>query len=670
MSPDPRLVLAQAANLHRTGQIEAAIEGFRQAARLQPSWPDPHRMLAMALLQAGRVKESVQSARAALNLVPNDPHGHLLLGMSLMAAGQADKALHAFDRALRIAPRLNEAQFQAGNALMIQGRFDEAVTRFTRVLESDPIAVEARANRAVALARLKRSQEALADLDYLIGLQPWAPMHHLNKGALLLGQGDAAGAEAAVAAAEKVLELSPGHADALALRGQARFLAGDAASARADYEQAVAAAPERVEIRAMLAQILRRQEAFEEARATADAALALDPKSINALYERAEARRALYDAEGALADLDRVLALDARHADAFVSRSIALQDLNRPHEARVAIDRAVRAAPSHPDALFHYGMDELARGHWVRGWEGYEARGRRAPPSYAALPFTRWDGTSPTDTLVVQSEQGYGDAIQFVRLLPSLADLGHKVRLLAPAPLVPLFSNLDSRIEVVSDLRDLDLTHPGLRWVPLGSLPHLIARDPTTWPAAPYLHPDPERVRQWRHVREQGDFLVGITWQGSTRRVLDLGRSAPLAAFAPLAEIAGVRLVAIQRGAGSEQLDQVSFGGRILRLDDDFDADGAFLDSAALVQALDLVVTTDTSMAHLCGALARPGLVVLRAVPDWRWGRSGSSSVLYPSLELVRQTHAGEWEDVFARVADRIRDQMATPASSPREDMR
>ncbi|QTL01793.1 tetratricopeptide repeat protein [Aquabacter sp. L1I39] len=658
MQPDPRLVLAQAASLHRSGQVDAAIEGFRQAARLQPSWPDPHRMLAMALLQSGRAKEAVQSARTVSTLMPNDPHAHLLLGVGLMTAGQADKAISAFERAIRIAPRLGEAQFQAGNALAATGRFKEAVARYDKALEIDPLGVEALVNRAVALARLKRRDEALGDLDKLIGLQPWAAMHHVNKAALLL-EGGEAGIADAIAAVQKAIEIAPKDPDAWSLLGQARLAAGDIDGARAAHEQAVAAAPERADLRVPLVQVLRYQEVFAEARGHADAAIKLAPRFVGALYERAEVLRALDQPAEALADIDALLALEPRHARALVARAIILQDMNRAEEGRAALDKAARLAPEEADVRLQLGQDDLARGRWEKGWIGYEARGSILPPTYAPLPFTRWDGKETPERLVVLVEQGYGDAIQFARLIPLLADRGVTVRFLTRAPLVPLFRTLDPRIEVSADLDDLDLGAPGLRWVPLGSLPRLLARDPATWPAAPYLTADPERIGQWRHVREEGDFLVGITWQGSTRRVLDIGRSAPLAKFAPLAQIDGVRLVTIQRGAGSEQLDQVEFRGKVLKLDEDFDADGAFLDTAALLQNLDLVVTTDTSMAHLAGALAVPTLVALRAVPDWRWGRAGAQSIFYPSLELVRQRTPGDWDDVFARIADLVRARIA-----------
>lgn len=655
MQPDPRLVLAQAAALHRSGQVDAAIEGFRQAARLQPSWPDPHRMLAMALLQSGRAKEAVQSARTVSTLTPNDPHAHLLLGVGLMTAGQAEKAISAFERAIRIAPRLGEAQFQAGNALAASGRFKEAVARYDKALEIDPLGVEALVNRAVALARLKRRDEALADLDRLIGLQPWAAMHHVNKAALLLEGGDAAVSHA-IAAVQKAIDIAPKDPDAWSLLGQARLAGGDVEGARAAHEQAVAASPDRPDLRVPLVQVLRYREVFEEAKVHADAALKVAPRHVGALYERAEVLRALDEPVAALADIDALLALEPRHARALVARAIILQDLNRADDARGALDKAARLAPEEPDVRLQLGQDDLARGRWEKGWIGYEARGAILPPTYAPLPFTRWDGKETPDRLVVLVEQGYGDAIQFARLVSLLADRGIPVRFLTRAPLVPLFRTLDPRIEVSAELDDLDQGAPGLRWVPLGSLPRLLARDPATWPATPYLKAEAERIGQWRHVREEGDFIVGITWQGSTRRVLDIGRSAPLTKFAPLAEIEGVRLVAIQRGPGSEQLDQVDFRGKVLKLDEDFDTDGAFLDTAALLQNLDLVVTTDTSMAHLCGALAVPGLVALRAVPDWRWGRAGERSVFYPSLELVRQASPGDWDGVFARIAEKVRE--------------
>ncbi|MEW6121516.1 MAG: tetratricopeptide repeat protein [Pseudomonadota bacterium] len=665
MSADPRPLLAEAAALLRAGQLDPAIEGFRRAVALAPNVPDTQRMLAMALLQAGRAKEAAQSARALAQLTPSDPHALLLLGASLLSAGQADKALGQFEKVIQRAPGFAEAQFQAGNALSALGRFKDAAARYTRALELDPRAIEALANRAVALSHLKLHAEALADFDRLIALQPWMPLHLVNKGGLLLEAGDAAGA---AAAAEQALAIAPGQVDALALLGQARLVTLDYEGAAAVLGQAVDAAPVRADLRVLLAQVLRRLERLDDAIAQCDAALKLDPRRATALFERAEARRAAGDATGALADVDAALAVAPRLVEAGVARGYILGDLGRVGEIRPTLDRALRNGPDHPDAQFHVAMDDLALGRWAKGWKGYEARARIVPPTYKPLPFTRWDGSETPSALLVLGEQGFGDAIQFARLVPRLAGRGYPVRFQVNAPLVPLFRSLHPEVEVVSDLSGLDLADPGLRWVPLGSLPLLLEADPALWPLSPYLAAPPERANQWRHVREGDEFIIGITWQGSTRRDLDVGRSAPLEAFAPLAGIEGVKLVAIQRNAGAEQVDGVPFRARILRLDEDFDADGAFLDTAALLQHLDLVVTTDTSMAHLTGALARPGIVALRAVPDWRWGREGTDSIFYPSLSLVRQARPGDWDGVFQTIAEMVRRRMAARSAPSGDD--
>ncbi|MEW6257720.1 MAG: tetratricopeptide repeat protein [Pseudomonadota bacterium] len=662
MSADPRPVLAEAAALLRAGQLDPAIEGFRRAVALAPNAPDAHRMLAMALLQAGRAKEGVQSARALAQLAPSDPHALLLLGMGLLAAGQAEKALGQFDKAAQRAPNFAEAQFQAGNALSALGRFKDAAARYSRALELDPRAIEALANRAVALSRLKLHAQALADFDRLIALQPWMPLHLVNKGGLLLEMGDAAGA---AAAAEQALAAAPGHVDALALLAQARFVGLDFAGAETAALQAVEAAPVRTDLRVFLAQILRRMERFDDAIAQCDAALKLDPRLAPALFERGEALRAKGDAVRGLSDIDAALALAPRLVEAGVARGYLLADLGRIGEIRPALERALRNGPDHPDAVFHLAMDDLALGHWSKGWKGYEARARIIPPTYTPLAFARWDGREIPNALVVLGEQGFGDAIQFARLVPLLTGRGFPVHFQVSAPLVPLFRSLHPQVNVVSDLSGIDTSGSGLRWVPLGSLPLLLEADPAQWPAAPYLAAEPDRVRQWRHVREGEEFIIGLTWQGSTRRDLDVGRSAPLAAFAPLAALEGVKLVAIQRNAGTEQIDGVPFRARLLRLDEDFDADGAFLDTAALLQHLDLVVTTDTSMAHLTGALGRPGIVALRAVPDWRWGREGTDSVFYRSLALVRQARPGDWGGVFETIAEMVRRRMAAHALPP-----
>ncbi|WP_051356702.1 tetratricopeptide repeat protein [Azorhizobium doebereinerae] len=652
MSPDPRAVLAQASQLHRAGQLDAAIDAYRTAARLAPGFLDAHRLLALALLQAGRAKDAVRAARQARDIAPRDPNSHILVGAGLLLAGDAQKALAAFDDAAKLAPGLIEAQFQAGNALAALGRHAAAAERFTRALAIDPRSVEALTNRATAYARLERHAEALADCERLIAMQPWVPIHHVSKAGTLLEMGDVAGA---LAAAETAIAAGPRYADAYHIAAQAKASLGDLPGACALMARAVELNGDaRPELKVRLAHMRRLNSEFAAALELCDAVLATHPRLAEALVERADVHRALGAAAAALADADAALAIQPDAPLANLARASALADLGRSADMRVAIGRAARAAPREPRVLFTKAGLDLATGAWAAGWAGYEAREHMLPPPFTPPPFPRWDGRTPPQDLVILAEQGIGDVLQFARLLSLVADRGLPARLFISAALAPLVATIEPRIPVTHDISHIPADAPGTFWLPLASLPAVFAPDPAMWPTVPYLQAPQDRVAKWAHLRAPGNFLVGINWQGNPSRLIDIGRSAPLAAFAPLAAVPGVTLVSLQHGAAAAQVGEVPFGERIVTLGADVDADGIFLDRAGVMANLDLVVTTDTSAAHLAGALGRPAFVALRATPDWRWGLEGEHSLYYPSLHLVRQQRAGDWDGVFAAIAGLI----------------
>jgi hypothetical protein len=258
---------------------------------------------------------------------------------------------------------------------------------------------------------------------------------------------------------------------------------------------------------------------------------------------------------------------------------------------------------------------------------------------------------------VILTEQGLGDAIQFGRYASLLAARGHAVTVLTQPVLAPLLSSLAGVERVITSVDELAQDLRPFRWVPLMSVPRALHLTPNAIPAQdPYLSVEPSRIAAWgARLGQQGfgqqGFKVGIAWQPARR-----DRSAPLAAFAPLAEIDGVRLISLQKQPGTAQIDHVPFADRIERPADEADTSaGALLDTAAVIMNLDLVVSVDTMAAHLAGALGRPVFVALRHVADWRWMRGRDDSPFYPAMRLFRQPVLGDWNSTFNQIADAVR---------------
>jgi hypothetical protein len=291
----------------------------------------------------------------------------------------------------------------------------------------------------------------------------------------------------------------------------------------------------------------------------------------------------------------------------------------------------------------------LLTGDWAEGLPLLEHRALLPNPAFLPLDFPRWNGEPPGEhRLVVLSEQGLGDNIQFGRHASLLAGRGHAVTLLTREDLAPLMRSLPGIEGVVTSAEQLAGDKRPVRWVPLMSLLAALHQRPNSIPAqAPYLSAEPKRVAAWAEKIGSGGFKIGIAWQGTS-----FLWQAPLSAFAPLAEIDGVRLISLQKGEACGQIGAVGFGARVEQPSEpnDYNAE-ALLDTAAIMQNLDLVVSIDAMPAHLAGALGRPAFIALRDVPDWRWLLEREDSPFYATLRLFRQSQAGDWTSVFARIA-------------------
>ncbi len=271
-------------------------------------------------------------------------------------------------------------------------------------------------------------------------------------------------------------------------------------------------------------------------------------------------------------------------------------------------------------------------------------------------PATEWDG-SPLEgrTILLHTEQGLGDAIQFIRFAASVRDRGGRVLVECPKGLVPLLGSCPGIAGLVARGEEAP---PFDVHAPLLGLPRLLGTTLANLPrAVPYLSADPAAVARWgEELALDRSWKVGIAWQGNPRFKADRHRSIPLARFAPLAAVPGVRLYGLQKGPGTEQIAPASATVPLVDLGARLDEAGAtFADTSAVMRHLDLIVTSDTSIAHLAGALGVPVWVALGASADWRWLLGREDCPWYPTMRLFRQSRPGDWAEVLARIADEVR---------------
>ncbi|HMK84627.1 MAG TPA: glycosyltransferase family 9 protein, partial [Steroidobacteraceae bacterium] len=348
-------------------------------------------------------------------------------------------------------------------------------------------------------------------------------------------------------------------------------------------------------------------------------------------------------------------------AENHTNIGIILKRLGRHREAAASFGRALAYKPEDPSARFALAFLYLALGEFALGWPLYEARFDVPALGNPARRFNvpRWNGTRllAGKTLLVHAEQGLGDVIQFCRYLPLLAAQGASVVFEVMPSLKALLRTLPAAIRLVGRGEPLP---PVDYYCPLLSLPLAFNTRLDTIPAqVPYLTAEPRRSAHWmQRLGALAGLRVGVAWQGNLaveKLIWARGRSIPLTALEPLAQLPDVRIVSLQKGPGLEQLRDVPFAERIIDLSADLDrGPDAFLDTAAVMAGLDLVISSDTSIAHLAGALGRPVWTVLAASPEWRWGLERSDSPWYPTMRLFRQTTDGDWNAVVAAIVEAL----------------
>jgi tetratricopeptide (TPR) repeat protein len=537
--------------------------------------------------------------------------------VGLYRQGRLAEAEKICSRVLRARPDWFDALHLLGVIKLQGGKAGAACAHFEQALKLDPASAPAMSNLGMALAALNRDQEALSILD-------------------------------------KAVALMPGSLEAISNRGNVLMKLNRPVEALAAFDAAVALAPSFPGARANRGNALAALGRFEEALAQYDAVLAVLPTHAETYLNRGSALMGLSRAAEAITAFDRALAARPDYVKAHVGRGAARQALNQQHEALADFERAIALDKSNADAHHNAALACLTLGDYRRGFEQYEWRWQRSGMPARRRNFGRplWLGEYPLarKRILVAAEQGLGDCIQFARYVPMLADGGATVVLEAPPPLLSLLARLDGVVEVVARG---DAPPAFDVYCPAGSLPRALRTEVSTIPAAiPYLQANEERIAAWRdRIERLPRPRIAVVWSGSADHANDRNRSMQLRQMAPLLALAA-GFVSVQRDVRPADAGELARHPALTHVGDalaDFD------DTAAVLALVDLVITVDTSVAHLAGALGRPTFVLVPFCPDWRWMLARADSPWYPTARLFRQPAVGDWESVIARVAEAVR---------------
>src|SRR5262245_12588861 len=394
-----------------------------------------------------------------------------------------------------------------------------------------------------------------------------------------------------------------------------------------------------------------KQGKLEEAIAAYRQCVALQPEFPNARFHLGVALGDAEHYEEAATYLEQVVQTEPEKAEAFNSLGYISSRGRELHKAISHWQRAIELQPNYAQAHVNLGMGLLQLGDYARGFAEYEFR----PPNGFRSPHPKWDGQPiPDKTLLIYTEQGAGDAIQFARYLPLAAERCNSLILACPADLIPIFATIPG-IAQIREKEKLAVAEFDT-YLPLMSLPHVFGTTLDTIPATvPYVDVAALRRRNDNTalpLNESEHPRVGIVWAGSPTNRTDRHRSWPLNEFLPILSIPEINFYSLQKGERRKDLDDLPSHLHVEKMEPQL---GDFGDLAVIIDQLDLVIAVDTSVAHLAGALGKPTWVLLSYMPDWRWMLEGETTPWYPTMRLFRQTRPDDWSGVIARVTEELR---------------
>ena len=625
--PGPKPIDVALGHLAKRELAEARTACLRILAK-SPEDVDAKEILGILNLQEGRAGEALGLMREVARARPGSMTALGNLCAVLVSNKLHGEALETTDAMLALDPATVPAHVSRGVALQGLGRNDEALESYRKAMALDPQNADAANNAGTLLGALDRHAEALECYDRALAARPAFPEAMNNRGVSL-------------ARLDRTTEALQGYAAAIGLRPN--YL--DALKNRAE----------------LLAKLQRNEEAL----AAYDAAVALAPALAELVSNRSTVLNSLNRHAEALAGYDRALALKPQFTDAINNRGITLNALNRFDEALACFERAIALKPDYVNAHWNRSLTLLRMGRFAEGWREHEWRWQKPEfaPHKLDLKQPLWQGREDLTgkTILLLAEQGYGDTLQFVRYVPLLEARGARVLLFVPEPVVGLLRQSFPNAIVFNRT---DAFPPADFQCPLISLPLAFGTLLETIPAPPaYIRPPPERLEKWAaRIGAPGAPRVGVVWTGSATHKNDINRSIDLDTFAPILRTGGVRFFSLQKEMRDGEAARLAGFGNVTSLGADL-AD--FADTAAAIAALDLVVTVDTSVAHLAAAMGKPTWILLPFVSDWRWLPGRATSPWYPSARLFWQPAIGNWEPAISKARDELSRFRSAPAPAP-----
>ncbi len=613
---------AEALALQKSGKVQDAVEIYRTILNADERHADALHFLGVGCLQLRDARAAIEHIQQAIEIDSTKAAYYNNLGLAYQAVGDRAKATQCFASA--IGKQADNVAAHNNIAVVAHelGRKDEADEHFRK-------ADRLRADQSNELIRQGRERLARKDVEGALKIFSQVADRHPDSAPAHLNLGIAYQAKREYDKAEvhfrRALELQPEHVDAMNGLGAALTRQGQAPEAEALLRQARDLRPNQASVRSNLAVAMMEQGQFAEAES----------------------------------ECLQAIELDADNGAAAANLGTLYIRMGRLQDGLKALENVLRTQPDLADARWNRALALLALGRYDEGWLEYEWRWTRGIPKPRSIPRPRWDGRSlDGKKVLVHAEQGVGDTIQFLRFAQTIAAQGAEILLACQPKLLPLLGlqpYLHQVVEYKNQLPPFDLH------TPLLSMPGILGTTVDTIPTSiPYLTVDSQLEAAWKTRLQQIDGLkVGIVWQGNPQFATDALRSIPLRYFAPLGKLSQVRLISLQAQHGTEQIEELAGELDLMTFPDLDTESGAFMDTAAILKSLDLVICSDTSIAHLAGAIGTPVWLAVSHAPDWRWLVDRSDSPWYPTMRIFRQQTPGDWQAVFTEIRGALEQHVA-----------
>lgn len=628
------------------GRPEAAANCYREALTADPGNVGASVNLGFVLKELGRTEEAETYLGRVIELEPSHADAHYLLGLLQEGRGELDGAIRHMRQALESKPDFVFAWRDLCRVSFQTGRIEEALEYWRRFAGFEPNNPEMHNIIGNACFGAKRYADALACFDLAIKVAPDRAEAHFNRGTALkeLGRYDEA-----LGCFERAIGLKGDLVEAHNNRGNVLQQLRRFSEALASYGRALDLRPDAADVLCNCGNALHELERYEEALASFDRALTLRGEFADAYYNRGNTLKQMLRFEEALASYDRAIALAPQLAAAFNNRGLVLHELSRLDAAAESYRRALALEPDNADAHWNLSLTLLLQGDFAAGWREYEWRWRRTEVKDVVRVREQplWLGESDLHgrTILLHAEQGLGDTIQFCRYVPRVAALGANVVLEVQPALVPLLGQVEGVARLVGRGEELPAYDCHC---PLLSLPLAFKAGVADITGRPYLRVPSARGSAWEAILgERSIPRIGLVWSGSTGHQNDRNRSIPFAEFRRIFQ-RGISYHCLQKEIRPADRAMLAEYPEIRTFEAEL---RDFADTAALIAQMDLVITVDTSVAHLAGAMGKETWVLLPFMPDWRWLLQRTDSPWYDSVRLFRQPAAGDWQAVLDEVA-------------------